>query len=76
MALFGKFGEPSGIERELARHNDLKTARSVFRQLIGHIGRAERLKRQVWKSFLLRPLRPALSDARIFAETARDAWLA
>ena len=34
IALFGKFGERSGIQRELGRHKDLKTARSVFRQLI------------------------------------------
>ena len=34
IALFGKFGEPSGIERELARQKDLKTARAVFRQPI------------------------------------------
>ena len=34
IALFGEAGEHTGVERELARHSELKTARSRFRQMI------------------------------------------
>jgi hypothetical protein len=34
IALFGEAGEHAGIERELARHSELKTAHSRFQQMI------------------------------------------
>ena len=34
IALFGEAGEQTGVERELARNSELKTACSRFRQMI------------------------------------------